>query len=150
MEFFDTDQAGIVHFSRFFLFMESAEHEYLRSIGTGVVSEHNGVKISFPRLAASCEYKSPAHFEDLLDIEVRVLRKGTKSITWGFRFEREGRLLATGKITTVCCRAEPGQPLESIPIPSDIADRLESPTPQAAGPDGSADNPMRASAEPIG
>jgi len=33
VEFGDTDMAGIVHFARFFCFMESAEHEMLRSLG---------------------------------------------------------------------------------------------------------------------
>jgi acyl-CoA thioester hydrolase len=28
IEFPDTDMAGIVHFSRFFVFMEAAEHEF--------------------------------------------------------------------------------------------------------------------------
>ena len=32
IEFRDTDAAGIVHFSAFFLWMESAEHELLRRV----------------------------------------------------------------------------------------------------------------------
>ena len=31
VEFRDTDAAGIVHFSAFFFYMESVEHEFLRS-----------------------------------------------------------------------------------------------------------------------
>ena len=40
IEFVDTDMAGIVHFSRFYVFMEQAEHELLRSLGLSV---HGGV-----------------------------------------------------------------------------------------------------------
>src|SRR5213078_989612 len=36
VEFADTDMAGIVHFANFFRYMESAEHEFLRSHGLSV------------------------------------------------------------------------------------------------------------------
>ncbi|MEL7264077.1 MAG: hypothetical protein AAFP69_04590, partial [Planctomycetota bacterium] len=36
VEFRDTDAAGIVHFSAFFPFMETAEHAFLRSLGLSV------------------------------------------------------------------------------------------------------------------
>ena len=32
VEFVDTDMGGIVHFSRFFVFMETAEHEFLEAL----------------------------------------------------------------------------------------------------------------------
>ena len=78
IEFADTDMAGIVHFTRFFVFMESAEHEFLRSLGTSVATEWDGNKIGWPRLAASCEYLSPLRFEDEVDIRLWVSRKGNK------------------------------------------------------------------------
>ena len=78
IEFVDTDMAGIVHFTRFFVFMETAEHEFLRSLGTSVAIEWNGDKIGWPRLAASCEYLSPLRFEDEVDIRLRVTKKGNE------------------------------------------------------------------------
>ena len=36
VEFSDTDMAGIAHFSSFFRYMESAEHELVRSVGLSV------------------------------------------------------------------------------------------------------------------
>ena len=63
IEFSDTDMAGIVHFSRFFIFMETAEHEFLRSLGTSVATEDRGHKIGWPRLSASCDYLKPIEFE---------------------------------------------------------------------------------------
>src|SRR4051812_43106379 len=56
VEFADTDMAGIMHFSAFFRFMEAAEHALLRSLGLSVYSEINGEVVTFPRVAASCEY----------------------------------------------------------------------------------------------
>ncbi len=127
IEFTDTDMAGIVHFSRFFVFMETAEHEFLRSLGTSVATEWNGDKIGWPRLAASCEYLSPLRFEDEVDIQLWVSKKGTKSLTYQFLFTHEGKDIARGQLTTVCCITNPGEKIRSIPIPEFIASQI---TPQ--------------------
>ena len=48
IEFSDTDLAGIVHFARFFVFMETAEHEFLNSLGTSVSTKIDGNEIGWP------------------------------------------------------------------------------------------------------
>jgi len=125
VEFSDTDLAGIVHFSKFFLYMESAEHAFLRSLGTSVVTDYNGDRIGWPRMSASCDYKSPAFFEDELTITLKIVRKGTKSLTYAFTFEREDTLIAEGEIGVACCMCNPGEKMRAIPIPPEIADQLE-------------------------
>ncbi len=122
--FSDTDMAGIVHFSRFFVFMEAAEHAFLRSLGTSVSTEWDGNKIGWPRLEATCTYLSPAVFEDVLDIHLKVIRKGTKSLTYRFDFFREETAIARGELSTVCCICNPGEKIRSIPIPDFIADQI--------------------------
>ena len=124
IEFSDTDMAGIVHFSRFFVFMESAEHEFLNSLGTSVHTDIDGDHIGWPRLAANCEFLRPVRFEDWLDITVLVARKGTKSVTYEVHFEHEGKAVAKGRITSVCCVIEPGQRPRSIRIPAQIGDLI--------------------------
>jgi 4-hydroxybenzoyl-CoA thioesterase/acyl-CoA thioester hydrolase len=124
VEFADTDMAGIMHFSSFFRYMEAAEHELLRNLGFSVYSEIDGDVVSFPRVAASCEFHSPARCEDVLDIDVTVRRVGTKSVTYGFQFSQHGRDVATGEMTSVCCRVPHGEPPVSIPIPDAVADKL--------------------------
>ena len=124
VEFVDTDMAGIVHFAAFFRYMEAAEHALLRSLGFSVFFEVDGEAITFPRVAVACEYHSPAKCENVLEIDVSVLRVGTKSVTYGFAFSFEGRDVATGKITAVCCRLKQGEPPLPIPIPAPIADKL--------------------------
>ena len=124
VEFSDTDMAGIVHFAAFFRYMESAEHELLRSVGLSVHNTWNGEAISFPRVAASCNFSSPARCEDVLDIEVAIKRLGGKSVTYQFHVRNDGREVAHGEMTSVCCRVRPGELIESIPIPDEIADGL--------------------------
>ena len=125
IEFSDTDMAGIAHFSRFFVFMESAEHEFLRSLGTSVATEWEGNKIGWPRLSASCEYLNPVKFEDTLDIHLTVSRKGRKSMTYEFVFANDDLEIARGRMRTACCTCNPGEKMKAIPIPDFIANQIE-------------------------
>jgi len=124
VEFSDTDAAGIMHFAAFFRMMEQAEHDLLRSVGLSVVAHDAVGTISWPRVSAKCDFRSAARFEDLLQIEVRIIRLGAKSITYAHRFVKDGQELATGEITAVCCRIQDNKPPESMPIPTAIAAKL--------------------------
>ena len=124
IEFSDTDMAGIVHFARFFIFMETAEHEFLAALGTSVSIEENGQKIGWPRVAATCDYLAPARFGDLLDLRVQVLRKGRTSLTFAHEISRGGTPIARGQITSVCCHFGP-EGAKPIPIPQGLAEKIE-------------------------
>lgn len=125
VEFADTDMAGIVHFSRFFDFMEAAEHELLRRLGINVHFEHEGEQIGWPRAETSCRFSSPARLGDVLEIHVRVARKGTKSLTYDFTFSCGERKVAEGRITCICCAIHAKNGLRSIAIPAFLADQIE-------------------------
>ncbi|ADB16403.1 thioesterase superfamily protein [Pirellula staleyi DSM 6068] len=124
VEFCDTDAAGIMHFSAYFRFMEQAEHELLRACGLSVMSRDEEGKISWPRVAAKCNYSAAAKFEDTLSIDVSIIRIGEKSLTYRFLFFAAGRPLAEGEMTSVCCRIVEDQPPRSIPIPTWFAEKL--------------------------
>ena len=49
IEFADTDMEGIVHFARFLVFMETAEHEFLRALGAEVHMTVEKQDIGWPR-----------------------------------------------------------------------------------------------------
>jgi len=125
VEFADTDMEGIVHFARFMVFMETAEHEFLEAIGTRVALDLGDRRIGWPRVSVSCDYAAPARFGDVLDIHLRVLRKGTKSMTYGFTFEKDGVHVASGKVSSVCCELGADGSIRAIEIPASIADNIE-------------------------
>jgi 4-hydroxybenzoyl-CoA thioesterase/acyl-CoA thioester hydrolase len=124
IEFCHTDAAGIAHFAAFCEFMEQAEHELLRSRDLSVFMNDDTGIISWPRVAAKCEFQSSARFEDVLDIEVHIARLGDKSITYAFRFSLEGTDVASGEITAVCCRMTDQSPPEPIDIPQWFREKL--------------------------
>jgi 4-hydroxybenzoyl-CoA thioesterase/acyl-CoA thioester hydrolase len=125
VEFRDTDAAGIAHFSAFFFWMESAEHELLRAAGVAVV-EHasGGAEASWPRVSATCDYRSAVRFGDELDIDVSVASIGRTSVTYAFEFTHEGLGVASGRVVAVRCLMRAGQKPEPIAIPDEITSRL--------------------------
>lgn len=135
VEFRDTDAAGIMHFSTFFLRMEEAEHALLRALGSSVWTVDDEGKLSWPRVSARCDYRGPVRFEEWLDIEVRIARLGDRSVTYDFRFLRGEQLVAEGQMTSVCCRFPPDAPPQPVLIPAALRSQLETYLrPSSAGP----------------
>lgn len=126
VEFRDTDMARIVHFSVFFTYMEEAEHDLLRSLGLGVFSEHQGTTISWPRVAAECNYRSAIRFEDEIEIRVAIQRIGKSSVTFQHKIFKGDIPVADGSVTAVCCKiSHDGQP-EPVDIPQPFVDKFRS------------------------
>ncbi|HSI32866.1 MAG: acyl-CoA thioesterase [Phycisphaerae bacterium] len=124
VQFAETDMAGVVHFSYYFRMMEEVEHAFLRSLGLSVVMMHEAVEIGWPRVAASCEYFAPLRFEDEVELKMRVTKVGDKSFNYEVDFYWEGRRVATGKMTSVCCEMQ-ATGMRAIPIPEGIRRKLE-------------------------
>ena len=124
IEFRDTDAAGIAHFSTFFDLMEEVEHELLRSRGLQVFTTDDSRTFSWPRVHASCDFHSPVKFDDIVEIDVDLVKVGEKSLTYKFSFSIDGRLVAVGKVISVCCQIpERGAP-KSIEIPEWFSKQL--------------------------
>lgn len=126
VEFSDTDMAGIAHFSRFFLWMEQAEHEFLENRGLSVVFEQDGQKHGFPRVSASCDYLKPVRYRDVLHIAVHLDVIGRSSLQYRFEFWLPGDAspVAVGKVTTChCIMTQAG--MRSDPIPDWMREKLQ-------------------------
>ena len=129
VEFADTDMAGIIHFSSFYFYMEQAEHEFFRSLGLSIMHKQDAeTVIGWPRISASCTFEAPAYFEDVLQVRLRVARRGVKSLTIEYEFWRDETRIAHGRMKTACCLCRHDRPLESIPIPEayDVIEESES------------------------
>ncbi len=128
VEFADADMGGIVHFARYLVFMETAEHEFLRSLGSDAFATRDGRTIGWPRVEVSCQYLSPAHYGDVLDIHLRIARKGQSSLTYAMTISTDSRVVARGRMSSVCCIMNDGEGLESISMPESLSDRIETST----------------------
>jgi YbgC/YbaW family acyl-CoA thioester hydrolase len=129
VEFSETDAAGIVHFSNFFRYMESAEHAFFRSLGYSVMMRQFDPPLGFPRVHVACDFKAPLRFEDLVEIHLLVREKKPKVLGYLFKFfnlsARPAVEAARGVCTVVCVAHTPDGKLTSTRIPYEIADRIQ-------------------------
>jgi len=134
VEFHETDMAGIVHYSNFFRYMETAEHGFFRSLGFSVVTENTDPPIGWPRVHAECDYLQPLRFEDEIEIHILVSEKKSKSLSYVFRFRKLNASppveVARGSLTVVCVTHDKDGRMKAAPIPKAVADRIEVAPPQ--------------------
>jgi YbgC/YbaW family acyl-CoA thioester hydrolase len=129
VEFSETDMAGIMHYSNFFRFMETAEHGFYRSLGFSVVMQDGDPPIGWPRVHAECDYKRPLRFEDRVEVHLLVAEKTKRSLSYLFRFRKLNahpvEEVATGKLTVVCVTHGADGRMKAVPIPKTIADSIQ-------------------------
>jgi YbgC/YbaW family acyl-CoA thioester hydrolase len=137
VEFSETDLAGIMHFSNFFRFMESAEHAFFRSLGFSVARSGDGLELCLPRVHAECDYAVPLRFEDEVQVRLLVERKGRRSLTYQFRFSRlNGSVseeVARGRLTVASVERQADGTMKAVPLPKAIADKIQQAPAQMLG-----------------
>ena len=89
----ETDQMGVAYYANYFIWAEIGRVELLRQLGfeyRQMELEHN---CHLPVVEASCRYKSPARYDDLVTIETRISGLRTSVIKFSYRLfcSREGR-----------------------------------------------------------
>jgi YbgC/YbaW family acyl-CoA thioester hydrolase len=123
VQFYETDTAGIVHFSWFYRYMEEAEHALWRAAGLSIARP--GAGVGFPRVAATFDFRRPLEFEDEFEVHIRIVRFGEKSIRYAADVTKDGEEIATGSLTIACIARHADAPLRSTVIPHEIAGRFE-------------------------
>lgn len=138
VEFSDTDMAGLMHFSNFFRFMETAEHGFYRSLGFSVANMSTHPRLGWPRVRAECDYKKPLRFEDMVEVHLLVAEKRTKAVRYVFRFRKLNEQpvveAARGEMVIVCVRHFPDGRIAAAPIPPEIAEKIQVAPPELLGP----------------
>jgi acyl-CoA thioester hydrolase len=129
VEFSETDAAGIVHYSNFFRYMETAEHGFIRSLGYSVVMDRANPPIGFPRVHAECDYLKPLEFEDEVEIHLLVSAKKARSLSYVFRFRKLNANppveVAHGALTVVCATQQAHGKMVAHPLPKEIAGKIQ-------------------------
>lgn len=116
--FSETDAAGILHFARYPVWMEDAEHAFLRSLG---FTAHEAGGHMFPRVRVEVDHGGPLTYHQGCTVHVDVDHVGRSSVRYRFAFVPDGAddPIARGVMTAVCCTQGPDG-LASSPIPDDL------------------------------
>ncbi len=125
VQFSETDLAGVMHFSNYFRWMEDAEHAFLRAKGLQPLTTVGESTIGWPRVQCACEFRKPLRFGDAVDLSLRVIRVGDRSIEYSVDFAVNDMVAARGTVTVACCEMGQGT-LRAAAIPRDFRSLLES------------------------
>ncbi|CAI8339253.1 MAG: Putative esterase [Opitutia bacterium UBA7350] len=129
IEFSETDMAGLVHFSNYFRYMESAERDFFETAGLNLIQTEAGPLRGWPRTRAECKFSAPLHFGDTIEIHLAVVAVKDRSIEFRFRIFRldnEGNRTQAGKghLTTIYAERLPSGELRSIELPPEIREKI--------------------------
>jgi len=92
----DTDQMGVVYYANYFVWLEIARTEFLRSLGLDYWSIEQEKQLALPVIEAYCKYKSPARYDEIILIETKVSQVKNSSLRFDYRLINKdgGTLLA--------------------------------------------------------
>lgn len=129
--FRDADPAGIVHFTRFWCYVEDAEWEFFRHQGWELGTGGDGRFQGWPRVSCQIQYRAPLHVGERYRVSLHPTPKGESRIVYGFTIHRLGSadpvLAAHGEMTvTHASRASSGHRIVPQPIPQPVAEFLRS------------------------
>jgi acyl-CoA thioester hydrolase len=97
----DTDRMGYAYHSQYLVWFEIGRTELLRSFGTAYRDWEEKEGVYLPVRSATVDYKSPAHYDDLVIIHTELTRLTKASISFSYHIHKDGssELLATGSTT---------------------------------------------------
>lgn len=102
----DTDQMGVVYYANYLRFFEAARNEWLRAKGARWREIEAAHAIYLPVAEAKVNYKRPAFYDDVIEIETRLADLGRASLRFDYRILRGADLLAIGHTIHACVSRE--------------------------------------------
>jgi acyl-CoA thioester hydrolase len=117
----ETDQMGVVYYANYLVWFEIGRVEVMRKLGLSYRDLEVKHECLLPVAEATCRYRSPARYDDQIEIETRatllrgsVLKFGYK--IWRKASESEARqFLAEGETVHVVCDRQMNK--KSLPEP---------------------------------
>ena len=99
----DTDRAGVVYYGNYLRLFEIGRTEFLRALASATYKEIEEHGVVMPVVEAYVRYKSPAYYDDLLNIETAISDLDQFSVTFFYRIVRPGedKVIAQGS-TKLC------------------------------------------------
>jgi YbgC/YbaW family acyl-CoA thioester hydrolase len=119
IRFIDTDASGRIHYTAMFRYFESAELEFMRSLG--VLYGHGNSAFALPRVHVECDFRLAMVHDDLIVIEVCLTKLGRASIRLEFRTLKDGELAAKGVVVIACMDRRTQR---AIAIPDNVRAKL--------------------------
>ncbi|HTS13489.1 MAG TPA: thioesterase family protein [Candidatus Limnocylindrales bacterium] len=101
----ETDQMGVVYHGNYFTWFEVGRVELCRRLGFEYKRMESEDDSFIVVAEASCRYKRPARFDDLLTVRTRVAEAQRRTVRFAYEIlnSASGELIATGETLHVIC-----------------------------------------------
>lgn len=119
----EVDPQSIVFNGHYLTYADVAITEYFRALGVAYPADLAQDGGDFFAIRALLEYRSPARFDDLLQVGIRSERLGRSSLTFSLGIWRDSELLTSGEIVYVHAN---GATRSSAPLPQWLKEKIVS------------------------
>lgn len=96
VNYYETDQMGVVHHSNYIRWMEETRVAYLEKIGVGYDKMEADDVIS-PVLSVNCDFKKPLKFGEEFSIDLYVTLFDGIRLQFEYEIKRDGEICVLGK-----------------------------------------------------
>lgn len=117
----EVDLQGIVFNGNYLTYADVGITEYFRELRVAYPEALTADGCDFYAIKTTLEYKAPAHFDEMLEIGVRIARLGSSSLSFELGIWKGEQLLTQGEIVYVHART---QPRGSEPLPDWFRERV--------------------------
>ncbi len=120
----DTDCGGVVYYANYLRYFERARTE--RFAGRGIdLAAYQEKGVVFAVANAAIEYKSPARYGDILEVETAVegVKGSSFTVQYIIRRKKDGAVLVTGSTRMACVNAA----MKPIRLPDEMRAALLAP-----------------------
>lgn len=118
----DTDQMGVVYYSKYLEYFEVGRTELLREMGIPYRELESG-EVYLPVIECSCRYRQPARYDEVLTIVTVAKQVGGASVRMEYEIYRkeDSALIASGftRHASVDCAGKP------VSMPERFKERLK-------------------------
>ena len=123
----ETDQMGVVYYANYLVWFELGRVEVLRALGLSYQTLEVEHQCVLPVVEASCRYRAPARYDDIILIEARPSMLRGSVLKFAYRILRQNAtdaepvLLAEGETVHVVCDAQ----FNRKPLPEQYVEALK-------------------------
>ena len=116
----ETDQMGVVYYSKYLVWFEIARTEFFREKGVEYRRIEEEDKVFIPVVEAYCRYRSSLRYDDLVDVTTKLAEVGKTRVVFEYEVNSGGKVKAIGR-TSHAFVDKDGTP---IPVPEKIRKAL--------------------------
>jgi YbgC/YbaW family acyl-CoA thioester hydrolase len=116
IEWGDCDEAGIVFYPNYFYWLDCAFQRLLRARGLSQRELRRRFGAVTPIVQAHCDFKAPARYDDVLEIDVTIAPDGERRFRAAYHFSSNGKTIGTGHEVRAWARVDADGNVASAPV----------------------------------